>query len=114
MENYELEYLVTDEELRSWMDSEVVRMGEKFEKFELTWERNEIEHFLMIYSNSKMPKEPYNDLSHYPFGRGLEIVEVADRDGFSLPVIQAAGRKLYYSLRKDYPVKRDFAQPKHW
>lgn len=103
----EFEFLKTDEEIRAWMDAEMIRLGAWFREFTLTWHRNERIHWLELWSESK------GDLSRsgVPGGKSIRIGEVStDEDWIAVPVLQQEGRKLYYRLHKHYLVKRDLAK----
>ena len=98
------EHAATDEEIRAWMDGEITRLGEWFREFTITWHRNEVLHWLEIWSESK------NTLRYggAPGGKCFCVGEVfSDEEWLALPVIQHEGRKLYHRLKKNYPVHRD-------
>lgn len=101
MSKCDIDFAVSEEDLRAWMDGEIIRLGEWFEGFEITWHRDDVRHWVEIWSEAK--RDPAVRL----YGRGLMVGEIYDSEGLSLPAIQEAGRKLYYSLRKDYPIKRN-------
>ena len=104
MNELKFEYDVTYEEVRKWMDAEIVRLGEWFREFTITWHRNEVCHWLEIWSESKTTFRNCNE----PVGRGFRVGVVdTDEDWRAVPIIQHEGRKLYYRLKKDYPVVRD-------
>lgn len=99
----------TESEVRKWMKKEAVRLGDWLTGFVVTWDRNETKHWLEVRSetraNMTKPSERY--------GRLLKIGEVlTSEDWVALPLIQSEGRKLYYRLRNDFPVKRDLGGPK--
>lgn len=98
--------MMPDEEIRAWMDVELVRLGDWFRDFEISWGRNETHHCLTVWSHAK----PDYDGMNHPYGKGLDVAKVADPDGLSLPLIQSEGRKLYYRLKREYPVHRDLGR----
>lgn len=106
-----IEYIeeMTESEVREWMMKETVRLGDWLTGFTVTWHRNETKHWLEIWSetraNMTKPSERY--------GRQLKIGEVlTSEDWIALPLIQSEGRKLYYRLRNDFPLRRDLGGPK--
>lgn len=101
------EACVTEEEIRAWMDDEIVRLGDWFNGFEISWHRTGYFYIgqLFLWSESKYD---CGKVSH-PYGSGLLIGEARDVFGSYLPIIQSEGRKLYYKLKKDYSVRRDLS-----
>lgn len=107
MVELKFENCATDEEIRAWMDAEIVRLGDVFKGFEITWHRNEVLHWLEIWSESRATFCNAND----SVGKGLCVGEVfSNEDWLALPIIQHEGRKLYHRLKKDYPVHRDLGR----
>ena len=104
MKEFELIWDVTEDEIRAWMDSEIARLGKLFDNFTITWHRDENYHWVEIWCNTICPEKTHI------YGELLRVVETLDPDGLSLPIIQQAGRKLYYKLRKDYPVNRELGK----
>lgn len=97
----------TDDEIRAWMDAEIVRLGDLFKGFELTWHRNEFTYWVELWSQTKDPSRSLNE----PHGCHFNVSEITDSYGFDvLGTIQNEGRKLYHRLRKDYPVVRDLGR----
>ena len=107
MAELQFEFDVTDDEIRPWMDAEIVRLGEWLKNFTITWHCNEFRYWLEIWSESKTNFIRSSD----PVGKCFRIGEVASNEGWlALPVIQHEGRKLYHRLKKDYPVVRDLGK----
>lgn len=107
MREYELKFNVTEEELRAWMDAEIVRLGGSFNGFDITWHRDERIHWLELWSNATADHRAANA----PFGKCIRIgVVPTDESWVAVPILQQEGRKLYHKLRKDYPVKRDLGR----
>ena len=93
----ELEML-PDEEIRAWMNEELIRLEDRFLEFEITWHCDDKAHWLEIAS--KIHPGTYC----LPlFGKILRVGTVAEANGASLPLIQSEGRKLYHRLKKDFP-----------
>lgn len=104
---FEMDFLVSDKEIRAWMDAEIVRLGEWFKSFTITWHRNGKIHWLELWSESA------GDLSRsgIPAGKNIRIGEIStDEDWIPLPILQHEGRKLYHKLKKDYVVHRDLGR----
>lgn len=99
------EYNATDEEIRAWMDAEIIRLGDLFNGFEITWHQySDFEYSVDLWSEVKNPSIRLD----MPHGRHLIIGKVCDRCGYDpIPILQSEGRKLYYKLKNDYPVKRE-------
>lgn len=107
MTDVKFEVNATDEEIRTWMDAEIVRLGEWFRDFTITWHRNERYHWLEMWSNSMSDFS----IASNPVGKGFRIgVVPTNEDWMAVPVLQQEGRKLYYCLKKDYPVTRDLSR----
>ena len=106
MDNYQMDFLVTEDELRTWMDREIERLGKWFKEFVITWSRNATHYWLEIDSATIIDK---NCLNH-PYGQCCKVCEAADIYGDSMPTIQSEGRKLYYKLRHDYSIRRDLGK----
>ena len=104
----EFKWLLSDAEIRSWMDSEIVRLGEWFDRFSITWyySGNHAYGQLYLWSESKCD---YGKMNH-PYGKGKMLAECHDPNGLWLETIQAEGRKLYHRLKKDYPIARDLGR----
>lgn len=98
---YQIE--LSDGEIRAWMDHEIIRLGNWFTTFCITWHRNEQYHWAEITSETKLGSP--GDMR--PFGSTLRLGDIADSEGESLPSIQHEARRLWYRLRKDYPIYRD-------
>jgi len=98
------ECLVSDREIRAWMDAEIARLGELFKGFEITWcHYDDFKYSVDLWSETKNPVVLLSD----PHGHCLTIGTVFDRYGFDpIEVLQREGRKLYHQLKKDYPVRR--------
>lgn len=100
------------DDIKKIIEKYVSGLGDKLEHIEITWAENESAYFLQVST------EPVKGISPMP-GDGLNwgCVSVARinkyKDGDiwpeALDLVQAAGRKLYFELRKSYPVKRDLA-----
>ena len=106
MSEHDMEFVVSEGELRAWMDDEITRLGKWFEGFEITWHRDDVRHWIEIWSEAK--RDPAVRL----YGRGLMIGEIYDSEGLSLQAIQDAGRGLYDKLKKEYPIKRNLGVQK--
>lgn len=97
-----------DEEIRAWMDAEIVRLGDLFRGFEVTWHNTGDYRFGQLYLWSEA--NHVSDSLNQPWGKGFMLCEVRDDDGNYLPTIQAEGRKLYHRLKKDYVIHRDLGR----
>lgn len=104
----ELKWLLSDVEIRSWMDSEVARLGEWFDHFLITWHNSGNYAYGQLYLWSEA-KYDYGKMNH-PYGRGKMLAECYEPNGLWLETIQVEGRKLYHRLKKDYPVVRDLGR----
>lgn len=104
------DYYVSDAEIREWMDAEIVRLGELFKGFEITWYQcDDFVFAVEVWSETKNPSLRLNE----PHGRHLVVGRVQDRYGYDcISVLQREGRKLYHLLNKDYPVHRDLGRKK--
>ena len=93
---------ITEEEIRTWLNQETSRLGDQLTGFVITWHRDEVKHWLEIWSETK------NTRPDGLYGRCLKIEEVpTDKEWLAMPILQDDGQKLYYELRKSHPVKRD-------
>lgn len=107
---YEMEML-PDEEIRAWMDTEIARLGEWFDGFTICWCNTGDFRFGQLYLWSEQKYDRGRPSGH-PWGRGKMLCEIRDDAGLWLPTVQSEGRKLYYRLKKDYPVRRDLSKPR--
>lgn len=99
-----IEYIekATENEVREWMNQETARLGDWLTEFIIMWYCNSTKYWLEIWSQTRATR--LNEKS----GRHLTIGEVlTNEDWLALPIIQSKGRKLYYLLKNDFPVKRD-------
>ena len=105
------ERYIEETAIRDWMDNEISRMGEWFRNFEITWHNSGDYRWgqLYLWSTSK----PDCGRLNHPFGSGLMIGEAYDENGNYIHKLQDEGRKLYYSLKKDYTVKRDLGRGRY-
>lgn len=103
---YEMEML-PDEEIRAWMDAELVRLGEWFREFEISWGRNETHYYLTVWSQAK--RDCSGSLNQ-PWGKGFDVAWVADSDEDEILLLQSEGRKLYYRLKGQYIIHRDLGR----
>lgn len=97
-------YHMTEDELRAWMDAELVRLGSWFRGFEISWHSDEDFYSLEVWSLSSLVP------GDHPYGAGKTVLTIRDTTGFCLPEIQKAGRKLYYQLRNTYKVHKDLGR----
>lgn len=97
-------YHMTEDELRSWMDAELVRLGPWSCGFEISWHSDEDSYSLEVWSLSSFAP------GDHPYGAGKIVLTIRDTTGSCLTEIQKAGRKLYYQLRNTYKVHKDLGR----
>ena len=97
-------YHMTEDELRSWMDAEFVRLGSWSRGFEISWHSDEDSYSLEVWSLSSLVS------GDHPYGAGNTVLTIRDTTGSCLPEIQRAGRKLYYQLRNTYEIHKDLGR----
>lgn len=97
-------YHLTEDELRAWMKSELVRLGSWSRGFEISWHSDEDSYSLELWSLSSLAP------GDHPYGAGKTVLTIRDTTGSCLPEIQRAGRKLYYQLRNTYKVHKDLGR----
>lgn len=97
-------YHLTEDELRAWMDAELVRLGSWSHGFEISWHSDEDFYSLELWSLSSLAS------GDHPYGAGKTVLTIRDSTGSRLPEIQRAGRKLYYQLRNTYKVHKDLGR----
>lgn len=98
------------DEIEKVIEKYISDLGDKLDHIEITWAESEYKYYLWINP------VPANGVFVTPKdGRNWGAVTVAwiskYKDGDiwpeALDLVRAAGRKLYFDLRKSYPVKRD-------
>lgn len=102
----------TNDEIEKFIEKQVTDLGDKLDHIEITWAETETEFHLWL--------RPIPAAGVFPrMGDGLDWAvttlaaisknENGDYSPENFAKVREAGRKLYYQLRKKYPIKRDLS-----
>ena len=108
----DLSWEYTIDEIEKIIEKQVTELGDKLDHIEITWAETEREFHLWIW--------PIPAAGVFPrMGDGLKwnattLATISKNEGGdyspeNFTKVREAGKKLYYQLRKKYPVKRDLS-----
>ena len=108
---YEPIEILSNIEIDDIINSEMNRLGEYVEYFEISWMQNEKVYQLSLMAVTNLPSCEKSGRC-YPLG-SAPLEDSCGNNLDSLDRVIATGRQLYYRLRKSYPTlkfKRDLSR----
>lgn len=93
--------LLSDDEIRARVDRELLRMTRPVKSMVLTWTKNRTEYMLEIVLTGETA-----DVPRPPERRSVEVGRVGNIEYNALNKLSMEGRRLYFRLRKDFPMLR--------
>jgi len=93
--------LLADEEICSLVDREILAMSQPVKSMVLTWTKTQTDYVLEIVLTGETA-----DVPGTPERRSVEVGRVGNIEYNALNKLSMEGRRLYFRLRKDFPMLR--------
>lgn len=93
--------ILPDDVIHLFVEREICTMERPLESMVLTWEKDQTEYCLKIILTEAIAEEMV-----VPETRSVTIGYIDEREYGALNTLLMAGRRVYFRLRKDYPMLR--------